>query len=59
MIEFNSFKLKERVCELELAIKQKDKIINSLIKSLCTFGYNVEINNNKGILTVEVRPEGV
>lgn len=48
-----------RLSELELAIKQKDKIINSLLKSLHAFGYYAEINNNKDILTVEVRPEGV
>ena len=57
--KFNSHRLQERVRELELAIKQKDKIINSLIKSLYTFGCYVEINNNKDILTVEVRPEGI
>ena len=59
MSEVNSNRLQERVRELELAIKQKDKIINSLIKSLYTLGCNVEINNNKGILTVEVRPQGI
>lgn len=48
-----------RLSELELEIKQKDKIINSLIKTLYNFGYNVEISNNKDNLTVEVRPQGV
>ena len=52
-------KMAVRLSELELEIKQKDKIINYLLKSLHTFGYNVEINNNKDILTVEVRPEGI
>lgn len=59
MIEFDSFKLKKRINELELAIKQKDKIINFLLKSLHTFGYYAEIVSNKDNLTVEVRPEGV
>lgn len=48
-----------RLSELELAIKRKDKIINALLKSLHTFGYNVEINSNKDILTVEVTQEGI
>ena len=52
-------KMVVRLSELELAIKQKDKIINALLKSLHTFGYNVEINSNKDILTVEVRQQGI
>lgn len=52
-------KMAVRLSELELEIKMKDKIINSLIKTLYNFGYNVEINSNKDNLTVEVRPQGI
>lgn len=50
-------KMAVRLSELELAIKRKDKIINALIKSLNTFGYNVEISDINDILTVDVRQE--
>lgn len=52
-------KMAVRLSELELEIKQKDKIINTLLKSLYNLGYNVEINSNKDNLTVEVRPQGI
>ena len=52
-------KMVVRLLELELEIKQKDQIINSLLKSLYNLGYNVEIDSNKDNLTVEVRPEGI
>ena len=52
-------KMAVRLSELELEIKQKCEIINSLIKALYNLGYNVEISINKDNLTVEVRPQGI